>query len=91
MQSYRLNTHDHQFVWVHHKMQQLHLLCTYLVFLYYLLKYLDRNHLQFFENIQDCNVYMLENKLYTTHLVFDLTSAKCVNVHESTNNNITHY
>ena len=34
---------------------------------------------------------MLENKLYTTHLVFDLTSAKCVNVHESTNNNITHY
>ena len=51
----------------------------------------DKTHLQFFENIQDCNVYMLENKLYTTHLVFDLTSAKCVNVHESTNNNITHY
>ena len=51
----------------------------------------DKTHLHFFENIQDCNVYMLENKLYTTHLVFDLTSAKCVNVHESTNNNITHY
>ena len=27
----------------------------------------DKTHLQFFENIQDCNVYMLENKLYTTH------------------------
>ena len=51
----------------------------------------DKTHLQFFENIQDCNVYMLKNKLYTTHLVYDLTSAKCVNVHEIKNNNIIHY
>ena len=51
----------------------------------------DKTHLQFFENIQDCNAYMLQNKLYTTHLVYDLTSAKCVNVHESKNNNIIHY
>ena len=27
----------------------------------------DKTHLQFFENIQDCNAYMLQNKLYTTH------------------------
>ena len=51
----------------------------------------DKTHLQFFENIQDCNMYMLENNLYTTHLVYDLTSAKCVNVYESKNNNIIHY
>ena len=50
----------------------------------------DKTHLQFFENIQDCNAYMLKNKLYTTHLVYDLTSAKCVNVFESTNKKIKH-
>ena len=48
----------------------------------------DKTHLQFFENIQDCNAYMLKHKLYTTHLVYDLTSAKCVNVFESTNKKI---
>jgi len=51
----------------------------------------DKTHLQFFENIQDCITYLNKNKLHTTHLVYDLTNAKCVNTFESTNNNITHY
>jgi len=50
----------------------------------------DKTHLQFFEHINDCNAYMLKHKLHTTHLVYDLTTAKCVNTFESKNDTIVH-
>lgn len=51
----------------------------------------DKTHKQFFRTIDECSAYMDTHKLYTSHLVYDLSTTSAVDVVNSTNSNTNYF